>query len=307
MRNLSLFFYFVLVGIFAFLTSSLFVPIVIRLIDSTALLADLAKYDAAKVFRRLVVVMFLAGLYLWRRRLAIPPASEIGLRRHSSWKGNLIAGIWMGVLGLALLQSAALAAGHRILEPDRVLTLSSVLVALIKSLCTAVVVGILEEIVFRGLLFHAFLRWTRQSVAVIGTSLIFAALHYFRTGHSEIPRNSLWVGPLAAWELLKGWWERFQLFPDFTGLVLISIVLCVSVLLSRDIYMAIGLHTGWVFVIQFSKRICDRADNISPLLFGGSQLYDGLITVVLLVAMIPFLHLSFRLGWIKAAPQEAPE
>jgi len=307
MRNRHLFFHVMLAGILAFFTASLLSPFTLRLVDSLPLLEGLREYDPAKVFRRLVVVMFLAGLYLCRRRLAIPPASEIGLRRHSSWKDNLVAGIWMGVLGLALLQSAALAAGHRILEPDRALTLSFVLVALIRSLCTAVVVGILEEIVFRGLLFHAFLRRTRESVAVIGTSLIFAALHYFRTGHSEIPRNSLWVGPLAAWELLQGWWERFQLFPDFTGLVLVSIVLCVSVLLSRDIYVAIGLHTGWVFVIQFSKRICDRADNISPLLFGGSQLYDGLITVVLLVAMIPFLHFSFRLGWIKAAPQEVPE
>ncbi|HPA46073.1 MAG TPA: type II CAAX endopeptidase family protein [bacterium] len=302
MRNLNSFLYLVIVFFFAFLTASLLAPFTIRLIDSIAFLAVLSEYDPAKVFRRLVVVMFLVGLYLWRRRLAIPPASEIGLTRHSCWKSNLMAGICIGVLGLSLVQSATVVLGHRILDPERDLTVFSIVNAMLNGFCTAVVVGILEEIVFRGVLFHALLQRTGRGVAVIGTSLIFAALHYFRTGDSEIPRHSLWIGPLAAWELLQGWWDRFHLFPDFTGLVLVSVVLCWSVLLSRDIYTAIGLHAGWVFVIQASKRLFDRADNISPVLFGGSQLYDGFVTIVLLAGMIPFLHLCLRLGWFKVAP-----
>jgi membrane protease YdiL (CAAX protease family) len=170
-----------------------------------------------------------------------------------------------------------------------------------KGLATAVAVGIVEEVLFRGALFHYLLRRASCPLAVGLTSLLFAVVHFFRSGSITVDRYSLFLGPLAAWDLLYGWWEHFDVFPDLVGLMLVSVVLCWSVLLAGDIYLAIGLHTGWVFVIQCARMLFDETSGVSQLLFGGPRSYDGLVGFVLLFLIIPFLHLCVRLAWIRPA------
>lgn len=280
-------------------TAALAAPLVVRVIDTVGWFEDLRRYSNTKVFRRLVVVFFLAAVWLWRRRLTLPRADQIGLTRHPGCVRHLSVGFLIAFFGLGLTQISAIVLGHRVVDSERGLTTAVFLWAALKGLSTGVVVGLVEEILFRGALFGYFLDRTDRKAAILLTSFLFAPVHFFRAESSPVPRYSLLIGPSAAWDLLCSWWEHFKIFPDMLGLILVSVVLCWSVLLAGDLYIAIGLHAGWVFVIQTARRLLDAPQDVSRLVFGGSQFYDGLVGLVMLLAMIPFLHLCVRLGWIR--------
>ncbi|MFH1739156.1 MAG: CPBP family intramembrane glutamic endopeptidase, partial [bacterium] len=302
-RDTQLVLNLLLVVLFTLITASLVTPLVIRLIDHASILEGLRGYSGPKVFRRLLMVFFLIGVWIWRRRLVLPRIEEIGLIRHNAWRRHVLTGLLVGLIGLALVQGAALGLGYRVPEREREIGVGLVVQAVVNGACTGLAVGILEEIVFRGFLLHSLMRRTGRIFAIGLTSVVFATLHFFRSGSIQVDRNSFFVGPLSAWDLLCGWWDNMQLFPDFAGLFLVSVVLCWSVLRSGDIYVAIGLHAGWVFVIQTGKDLFDTVREVSSLPFGGAQLYDGLVTIALLIAMIPFLHWCVRLGWIRRNAQ----
>ena len=289
----------VLVAALALAAASVLAPLVIRVIDAVPLFEGLRRYSGTKVFRRLVVVFLLLGVWIWRRRLLFPRAERIGLARHNAWRRHIAVGLLVGLVSLFLVQAAAFALGYRVPDRDHEFSIALLGQTIVKGLGTAVAVGILEEVLFRGALFHCLLRRSGRAMSVGLTSVLFAVVHFFRSGSTEVDRNSLLVGPVAAWDLLCGWWEHMHLFPDCVGLMLVSVVLCWSVVLAGDIYFAIGLHAGWVFVIQCARRLLDRTHGVSHLVFGGSQFYDGLVGLILLIAMIPFLHFCIRLGWIK--------
>ncbi len=285
----------------AVIGASILTPPTVQLIDSLSLLEGLREYSAPKVYRRWVMALFLLGAFFFRRYLYIPPAGQIGLVRHSRWRRNLLTGLVVGIVSLAALQLVAFAFGHRVIERDENLTLGYISAAILGGFATAAAVGILEEILFRGALFHAFLRRNKPFSALLLTGIIFSGVHFFRAGDIPIDRHSWLVGPVSAQHLLYGWWEQFHLFPDFVGLFLVSSALCVSVLITKDLFTAIGLHAGWVFVIQFAKDLFDKVRNVPEEIFGGSQFYDGIVGLVMLVLVIPFLYLCFRFGLLKKA------
>ena len=147
MRNkntpLALSLFFVLIC--AVVVASCFTPLVLRAIDTLSFLEGLRKYSGAKVFRRLMILFFLMGVWLQRRRLALPSAEEIGFARHRAWRQHVITGLLVGLVGLFGLEAAALGLGYRV--PDSDFGTALLLEAVVRGLATAVAVGILEEIV----------------------------------------------------------------------------------------------------------------------------------------------------------------
>ena len=82
-------------------------------------------------------------------------------------------------------------------------------------------------------------------------------------------------------------------------LVLVGWILGYTVVRTRSLYMAIGLHAGWVFALRSFSGLTRR--NAEPSLWFGAELQTGLASLLLLAATLAALMWLLR---IKPYDQE---
>ena len=150
-------------------------------------------------------------------RLGEKPRDELLARRAPRELG---AGLLIGAVLFAIIVGvAAIADVYNIVGPGGTGTLLTVLIA------AAIVPGVMEEILFRGILF----RWLEQLAgswaALILTSLLFGLAHI--------------MNPNATW------------FSSFAIAVEAGLLLGGAYMLTRSLWMPIGLHAAWNFTQGF--------------------------------------------------------
>ncbi len=141
---------------------------------------------------------------------------------------------------------------------------------------------ILEEIVFRGLVFRTFYTAFRPWVAITLSSLFFAILH-FKAPSESIPGNvSLGDSIRVAAETATALVTQFNA-PYLLTLFLVGVVLHQAFLLKRNLWASVSLHAGWVFAIKLIGPAFSDGDNANA--FSGSiRLVDGYWVCLVLAA-----------------------
>jgi len=172
-----------------------------------------------------------------------------------------------------------------------------------KSLQQAIPVAIIEELVFRGVLFGLLLRTMKPLKALVWLSLFFAA------GHFLMPPKSATMSDPHAWyagfELLGHIGLRFLNPADFIGsfitLFIVGAILANCAYLTGKLWLSIGLHAGWVFALKFyggiSKKNPELCAEPSVKLMIGDTIKDGVYPLLFLLAtgiLISF-YLKIRL------------
>lgn len=118
---------------------------------------------------------------------------------------------------------------------------------MIRILCTASVVAVLEEFLFRGVILGLFLRVMRPATAAVLSSLIFAVVHFMKVAKPTVEVSVNWLSGFAQmlhifsgappWPLI-GW--------GLLSLFLAGLLLALATLWTRSLFLAIGLHAGWI-------------------------------------------------------------
>lgn len=230
-----------------------------------------------RVARRCVSIA--AALSLWicvwtheRRTLA-----PYGL---SAWitagKAELMTGLGLGGALLAALLAAGLALGYWeiAVTPDRA-KLWRVALTFIPA---ALVIGVLEEAVFRGYLLQH-LQACGVRFAVAASSAVYAAVHL----------KSLAVSQAGMREL--------------TGLFLFGVILCVSYLRTGRLWLAIGLHAVLAYGARVNKLVLARTPDLDPWLIGTNRLLDGALgwaVLGVLLVLVVFVTRSQSRGGADA-------
>ena len=133
---------------------------------------------------------------------------------------NLSLGLLMGlVLIAAVVGVAALLDVYNIVGEGGTEQLLRLLIA------TAIVPGILEEILFRGILFRWIEEWAGSWAALLVTAVLFGVAHI--------------LNPNATW------------FSSFAIAVEAGLLLGGAYMLTRSLWMPIGLHAAWNFAQGF--------------------------------------------------------
>ena len=159
-----------------------------------------------------VAVYKLAIVRLGERRRDDLPAA--GAAKH------LLIGLLIGVvLMAAVVGVAALLDVYNIVGAGGTSQLLRLLIA------TAIVPGILEEIFFRGILFRWIEEWAGSWVALIVTAALFGGAHI--------------LNPNATW------------FSSFAIAVEAGLLLGGAYMLTRSLWLPIGLHAAWNFTQGF--------------------------------------------------------
>jgi membrane protease YdiL (CAAX protease family) len=232
-------------------------------------------YEPQRVMGRLAQLFILLGLwpFLWlmgvanRHALGVAPARADLLRA--------IRGGWL--LGVAILGSLVLAElylGVRIPDLDGLRPLS-LLEKATAALIGGLLIGLLEELFFRGALYSAIRRRASVGAAAVGSAALYALVHFLKP--HELPPGVVfdWAGTWTMFLLVFVSLFQWQHLDSLVALFSAGIFLALVRERSGHIGWTIGLHAGWVFVIQLSRRVTD-GNEASSLAFLVGQ-YDGVI------------------------------
>ena len=67
------------------------------------------------------------------------------------------------------------------------------------------------------------------------------------------------------------------MIPGIIGLTLVGLILGIAYLRTGSLYLSVGLHAGWVFMIKFDGTFTSRAPDASPVWFGDDKMVTGIV------------------------------
>ncbi|MEO1856406.1 MAG: CPBP family intramembrane glutamic endopeptidase [Rubritalea sp.] len=172
-----------------------------------------------------------------------------------------------------------------------------------KAIIPAIIVAFLEEWLFRGLLYDVLMRKLNAVQTIVGLSLFFAAVHFLSP-----PKGIAVASPrdaLAGFEMLGLIGQKFLAASSFFGVFVTLFVVGATLAFTRyktgKLWLAIGLHAGWVFSLKFTNKLTDPVGEPHSLLYNNS-LMDGVLP--LLTLLITGLSLSFYLRSRKSCTSQ---
>ena len=201
-----------------------------------------------KVFRRSVSIAAACMLVVMMRRQG-QPIRTLGLGAWQAGKRDVGRGLVWGFGAVALVGALYLATPWCRIEvhPDAARVWRTVLLFI----PGAGLVAVLEELVFRGYVLQQLMSCSK-GLAVAGSSAAYALVH--------LRPNPEW--PASGFEL--------------TGLFLLGWVLALSVLRTKQLYLAIGLHASLAYAARVNKLLVEFADPSVQWWLGTSRLVNGL-------------------------------
>jgi len=169
----------------------------------------------------------------------------------------------------------------------------------VQALIGGLLVGLLEETFFRGALYAAIRRHRGIGSSVFWTAFLYALLHFMKPGTLPDGVAFDWYG---AWQMFAETFTgvfRWKHVDSMAALFLVGVFLALIRERTGHIGWCVGLHAGWVFVIQVTRHLTDGNDA-SPYawLTGG---YDGMIGW-LAAGWIGLLAFAY---WRLAPPRDA--
>jgi hypothetical protein len=170
---------------------------------------------------------------------------------------NLLQGILAGILILALLKLSLMLLGIHQIKPNLDYFWSNLFLIFIKAILSGLVVGLIEESIFRGALFSSLYKKTGAIVTVSLTSLVYAAVHFLK--YRALPEGTE-ISWTTGIEILPEALFRFSdpnIIDHFLTLFVLGVLLSMVRIRNGNIAMCIGIHAGIVMTMKVTGRFSD--------------------------------------------------
>lgn len=171
------------------------------------------------------------------------------------WRKGLIKGWIWGVVMLGLHSLVLVLLDIRGLDQMAVTGVGHLVRNLAQALGIGLLVAIIEETLFRGVMFAALKQSSGAIAAVILSAFYYAALHFFRADPAIDLSDPGWS---SGFSILLNALAHLLTAPVDSGLALFCAGLFLALVrlyLPWGLIYGVGLHAGWVFVIKFSKTL----------------------------------------------------
>jgi len=243
-----------------------------------------------KLIGKLTLILLLLSIFPLRRKLNLS-WKDLGFADSKSFFRQLGQGLLLGLVTLLPVLAMLYALDIQVWDSKRNWSLASLSEKISLALLLATLIGIGEELLFRGLLLTA-LRHRLPIMAAAGiSSLYFAVLHFLKN-KTQIPdgQHSIANGLRLLNEAYSHWLTP-QILPALLSLLVTGLFLAtIRVKLPNSLGLCIGCHAGWVWQI----KLCKDFFNLNPhseYLYLISR-YDGVIgpltSIWLLAVLIPW-------------------
>lgn len=237
------------------------------LLDGTA--------ELSKIISKVTQILLILSIYPVMRWLNISAAS-LGFAPWKAFLRQMAGGMVLGLFTLLPVLLLSYALGMTELDATKIWTMDELLVSLLVTFLLAVLISLLEEPMFRGILIYAYVKRIGITATIFVSSLYYALLHFIKT-KTSIPVNQAefsdsFVLLLEAFENLL----NPEHLGAFWALLMVGIFLAVMrTHLKLNLAWVIGCHAAWVWQIKMAHKITD-VNQHSDLLYLISP-YDGVI------------------------------
>jgi membrane protease YdiL (CAAX protease family) len=246
----------------------------------------LAKYDFGRFFHRAILIAAVLLLWPLLRLSNVRGLADLGLAPNPYWARDVGFGVLLSVIPL-LFCGALLIALH-------VYSFRHVLVwpRFGKVLLAAVSVPFIEETFFRGIVLGILLRTGRKLLSVVAVSALFAAVHFLK--------GSEWESAIVTWisgfqsigDAFAGFGDPMMVLGAFATLFLIGCILADARVLTRSLWLPIGLHAGWIFASGTFSWLARGRMVALPWI--GNNLLVGIIPLGLAAVTWILMRLSLK-------------
>jgi membrane protease YdiL (CAAX protease family) len=250
----------------------------------------------SRVYNRVFEVLLVIALALGWRRLDLGGPEAWGLRR-SGWARELRIGITIGLAGIGLALVVAWVGGG--LVPDLRYDVPKTIRKASAGLVGALLVGVFEEVLFRGVLLRRFVLDLGPRVGVPVTTVVYAVVHGLRGG-GKITASDWWAGWARTSSLFAPLGDAL-VWPGIAGLFVLGLVFAGIRQRTGSLWMPIGIHAAWVGVFRVGRLFFDIRRRPAwlvgpgwPPLVGGLAGAIAIATTVVLARTFLRRHGDFR-------------
>lgn len=218
----------------------------------------------------LVLSIFPAMAYLKLNK------GDLGFAAKAVFFKQVLLGFGLGFATLMPVFIAEYALGIHIIDQTQHWTAGLLAEKALISLLLALLISMIEEPIFRGILFAGLKKNLPVIAAIIISSAYYAALH-FLDSKTEIPlqQADLFSGFTLLGEAFANLMNP-EILSAFLALLMVGIFLGVlRANIKQSLGLCIGCHTCWVWQIKMSKSLFNT-DSSSEYLYLVSS-YDGVI------------------------------
>jgi len=246
----------------------------------------LVKYDFDTFFHRAILVAAVLLLWPLLRVSNVRSLADLGLAPNPHWARDVGCGILLSVIpllfcGALLIELHVYSFRHVFVWPR----LGKVLLATIS-------VPFIEETFFRGIVLGILLRTGRKLLSIVAVSALFAAVHFLKGSEWE-PAIVTWTsGFQSIGDAFAGFGDPMMVVAAFATLFLIGCILADARVLTRSLWLPIGLHAGWIFASGTFSSLARRQMVALPWL--GKNLLVGIIPLGLAAVTWTLMRL-----WLK--------
>lgn len=180
---------------------------------------NLGGFTEDLIFRLILLASALLAGYVCNRWLEGLPWRALGLALHAHWSRDFLVGSLIGLTSLALATAIAAAAGGLRFSVSPRTMLLQVAQTLLMSAVLFVLAALAEETLFRGYPLQTLTRAHLAWLAILLTSVPFAAVH------------------LQNPNVVKGF--------TFINTALAGVWLAVAYLRTRSLWLPLGVHWAW--------------------------------------------------------------
>jgi membrane protease YdiL (CAAX protease family) len=252
---------------------------------------NVENFPFHRYFNRAVMLVAFAGLWPFVRSLGTRRWSDVGLKRKSGGWSEFSGGFVVGLASIALLAAAAMVVGSQQWKGD--LTTAKISSALASCLATGLIVGIIEELFFRGVAYGELRRALPVAPALLLTSFAYSIVHFLKPARVADGYDIQWW---SGFDVLatcgQSSFSSPTFWPYLTTLVLAGGVLALAFERTGALYLPMGLHAGWVFALQLNPKLFQDG-GVAEFWFGENRLENGWLCVPLLAVIL--LTLAWRL------------
>lgn len=240
----------------------------------------LAGFPFHRVLSRCLQVSTIVLLWPALRWIGLRSRAELNLRTNPLAVADVVVGFVLSAGIVALLTAIYLLGGMFVFRPEADWT------GLGRIIPTAIVVSIVEETVFRGVVLGICLWTLPRTGAIAVTTLFFAVVHFLKPAKSALPPDAVrwWSGLVEATNFAPGLPDGWLLFFGLASLFVAGWILGKASVRTHSLWLPIGLHAGWVLAQQTSNLFLRPApeDASSLLPWAGPNVVSGAVPTGLL-------------------------
>jgi membrane protease YdiL (CAAX protease family) len=242
-----------------------------------------------RYIQRAIPIVALLIIPLLTRWAGLKSAADLGIVAPSGQWQKFLFGFLAALLALAMICSIIVLSGALTLRDG--ITVKAVLDKFAAALGSALIVALMEEIIFRGAVLTLLTRIFSWPTALISSSAIFSLVHFLH--RPEYAGPVTWdAGLLLLPAMFAGLLDFQNMGASAANLFLAAMLIGSAYGYTGNLYCSMGLHAGAVVSIKLSLAFTTVVPGAATRFWGTGVLIDSWFTVAALFLAVALFGLN---------------